>query len=121
MSKKILICDDEEGVRESLKLILSDHFDLIVTDSPQQCLDAFKNQNGHVGLVLLDIKMPKTSGLDVLSVIKQKSPKLPVVMVTGYHAVQAAKESSARGASAYLTKPFNKEDVTAVVKKWILK
>ncbi|PIW63473.1 MAG: sigma-54-dependent Fis family transcriptional regulator, partial [Candidatus Omnitrophica bacterium CG12_big_fil_rev_8_21_14_0_65_50_5] len=52
MSKKILICDDEEGVRESLKLILSDHFDLIVTDSPQQCLDAFKNQNGHVGLVL---------------------------------------------------------------------
>lgn len=121
MSKKILICDDEEGIRESLQLILSDHFDLIMTDSAQQCLDVVKTQNGNLGLVLLDIKMPKTNGLEVLSVIKEKSPKLPVVMVTGYHAVQAASESSARGASAYLTKPLNNKDVLATAQKWILK
>lgn len=121
MAKKVLICDDEEGVRESLKLVLSDHYNLIVVDSPAQCLNTVDQSPQDIGIVLLDIKMPKMSGLDVLTEIKKKLPATPVIMVTGYHAVQAATESSARGAQGYITKPFKGEDVLNAVKKFILK
>jgi DNA-binding NtrC family response regulator len=70
MSKKILIIDDEEGVRESLKIILADDYPLILTDGPEAGLDVLKNSGAEIGLVLLDIKMPHINGLDLLDEIK---------------------------------------------------
>ena len=110
MSKKILICDDEEGIRESLKLILEDHFELIVTDTGEQCLEIIKNSK-DVGLLLLDIKMPKVSGLDLLKVIKERHPQLNVVIVTGYRSVETAAEASRLGACGYIVKPFKSEEI----------
>ena len=110
MSKKILICDDEEGIRESLKLILEDHFELIVTDNGEQCLEILKNSK-DVGLLLLDIKMPKVNGLDLLKVIKERHPQLNVVIVTGYRSVETASEASRLGACGYIVKPFKSEEI----------
>ena len=110
MSKKILICDDEEGIRESLKLILEDHFELIVTDTGEQCLEILKNSK-DVGLLLLDIKMPKVSGLDLLKVIKERHSHLNVVIVTGYRSVETAAEASRLGACGYIVKPFKSEEI----------
>ena len=116
MSKKVLICDDEEGIRESLKLIVSEHFDCILVDSGQQCLDCLKNSK-DIGLVLLDIKMPKVSGLDLLTAIKQKTPEMPVIMVTGYRMGETINEASMRGASGYIIKPFKSTEIVEAVKK----
>ena len=102
-SKKILICDDEEGIRESLKLILGNHYDLILTDSGEQCLGCLDNDN-NIGLVLLDIKMPKINGLEILKAIKEKHSDLSVIIVTGYKSVEAASEASSLGASGYTWK-----------------
>jgi len=114
-SKKILICDDEEGIRESLKLILSDHHELIITDSSEQCLSILENSN-DIGLALLDIKMPKVNGLDVLKSIKEKHPDLPVIMVTGYKSVETASEAAQLGASGYIVKPFKTDEILESVR-----
>src|SRR3989338_699268 len=91
MTKKILICDDEEGIRESLKLILEDFYSLIVATEGSQCLECLENGK-DIGLVLLDIKMPQISGLDILKKIKEKQPGVNVIIITGYKSVETAAE-----------------------------
>jgi len=117
MSRKILICDDEEGIRESLKLILGDHYELILTENGPQALECLKNAADDIGLVLLDIKMPQDSGLDVLKEIKAKHPKLDVIIITGYKSVETATEAVHSGASGYIVKPFKSEEILYSVKK----
>lgn len=119
-SKKVLIVDDEEGIRESLKLILSDHYDLVVTDSGEQALRLVESDPA-IGLVLMDIKMPKVSGLDVLKEMKAKRPDLNVIMVTGYKAVETASQASHLGASGYIIKPFKSEEILKTVKRNLAK
>lgn len=116
MSQKILICDDEEGVRESLKLILSDHHDLVIVDGGQQAMHALEHTK-EIGLAFLDIKMPKVNGLDVLTEIKSKYPKVKIIMVTGYRSVETAAEATRLGACGYIIKPFKSEEILEAVKK----
>ena len=113
---KILICDDEEGIRESLKLILEDQFDLVLTDNGNECLNILKNTK-DIGLVLMDIKMPQTSGLDILEKIKIGYPDINVIIVTGYKSVETATEAVRRGANGYIVKPFKSEEILSVVRK----
>lgn len=114
-SKKILIVDDEPGIRESLNLILSDHYDLILTDSGAQALEIIDNCN-DIALVLMDIKMPQVNGLEVLAAIKQKRPDLNVIIITGYKSVETASEASSLGASGYIVKPFRSDEILEKVK-----
>lgn len=116
MSQKILICDDEEGIRESLKLIFSDHYNLILTNDGTQCLDCLTKAK-DVRLVLIDIKMPKINGLDILRQVKEKHPSIPVIIVTGYKSTETAVEAVRLGASGYIIKPFKSTEVLATVKK----
>ena len=116
MSKKIMICDDEEGVRESLKLILGETHDLAVVDGGQQALHTLEHAK-DIELIFMDIKMPKVNGLDVLTEIKSKYPKIKIIMVTGYRSVEAATEATRLGASGYIIKPFKSEEILDAVKK----
>ena len=113
---KILICDDEEGIRESLKLVLGDHYELITVDSGSMALEILAHSK-DIKVMLLDIKMPKMNGLDVLQEIKKKSPHLKIIMVTGYKSVETAAEAARLGASGYIVKPFKSEDILETVKK----
>ena len=115
MSHKILIVDDEESIRESLKLILADHYELILTDGSEQALDVLENAK-DVKIVLLDIKMRKVHGLDVLKEIKAKRPDVKVIMVTGYKSVETAAEASRLGAVGYIVKPFKAEEILNTVR-----
>ena len=119
MSKKILICDDEEGIRESLKLILGDHYDLILTEDGNQCLEVLANSN-DIGLVFMDIKMPQVNGLETLKAIQEKHPDIKVIIITGYKSVETATEAVKLGASGYIVKPFKSEEILAVAKNNII-
>lgn len=116
--KQILICDDEEGIRESLKLILGDHYPLVITQDGASCLEALKNSQ-NIGLLLIDIKMPKRNGLDVIKEIKEKYPSLKIIVVTGYRSVETAAEAVRLGACGYIVKPFKTEEILATVKSTI--
>lgn len=117
MSKKILIVDDEEGVRESLKLILGEQYDLILTEDGTQALDCLKNAP-DIGLVLMDIKMPKMNGLEVLAEMKKEYPKLSVILITGYKSVETAAEAVKLGACGYIVKPFKSDEILKAVRKF---
>jgi len=113
---KVLICDDEEGIRESLKLILGDHYSLVLVDSGDMALEVLSH-NKDIKVLLLDIKMPQTSGLDSLQEIKKKYPQLKIIMVTGYKSVETAAEAARLGACGYIVKPFKSVEILETVKK----
>ena len=115
-NSKILICDDEEGIRESLKLILADHFNLIAVDSGDMALEVLAHSK-DIKVMLLDIKMPQTNGLNVLQEIKKKYPHLKIIMVTGYKSVETAAEATRLGACGYIVKPFKSQEILETVKK----
>ena len=115
-SRKILIVDAELGIRESLNLILSDIYNLILVDSGTQALEIIDNCK-DLGLVLLDIKMPQVNGLEVLASIKEKRPNLKVIIITGYKSIETASEATTLGASGYIVKPFRSDEILEKVKK----
>ncbi|OGW75484.1 MAG: hypothetical protein A2Z72_01585 [Omnitrophica bacterium RBG_13_46_9] len=107
--KRILICDDEEGVRESLKLILEDDYDLSFAKDGSEAIE--KTRKRPADLVILDIKMPSMSGLETLKELKKCSPNIKVIMASGYKSVEAASEAVKNGASDYIIKPFDSKEV----------
>lgn len=105
MAKRILIVDDEESIVESLTLILS-HANYTV-DSCYDGLSAInKNDEENYDLILLDIKMPKMDGLEVLDKILAKNPDQLVIMISGHGNIETAVEATKKGAYNFLEKPL---------------
>ena len=111
---RILVADDEEGIRESLSLILGEEYDLDFAKDGEETLT--KAQQGSYELMLLDIKMPKRDGLEVLRQLKSRGTQLPVLVLTAYQSVELAKEAVKLGALDYMPKPFEREQVLAAVR-----
>ena len=105
-SEKILIVDDEEGVRG----MLADFFDTlgyqsISAQNGREALDLIEKH--HVSLVISDIKMPIMDGIELLKRIKKTHADLDVVLITGYGPDYSRKVVKEAGASDFITKPFN--------------
>ena len=109
IKKRILICDDEEGVRESLNLILEDDYDLEFASTGNDAVEKVKTS--PFDCILLDIKMPGKDGLETLEEIRTISPDVKVIIVTGYQSVETASKAVKLGAIDYITKPFENEEV----------
>lgn len=106
--EKILITDDEEGIVESLKLILED--ENYETDYAYNGFDALKKiAENDYDLMLLDIKMPRMDGMEVLESALKIKNELVVVMISGHGNVETAVESTKLGAFDFLQKPFDIE------------
>lgn len=110
---RILIADDEEGIRESLNLILGDDYALTFAVDGEDTLAKIKQ--GPYALILLDIKMPKLDGLEVLRRLKGLNVKTPILVLTAYQSVELAKEAIRLGARDYLPKPFEREQIIKAV------
>ncbi len=113
--KLILICDDEEGVRESLNLILGDDYKLDFAHNGNDALQYLKKNNPD--LIIMDIKMPQKNGLEALKEIRQQNLKCKIIMVTGYQSVETASEASKYNIFEYITKPFESSVVKETVEK----
>lgn len=115
MRKTILICDDEEGIRESLKLILDKDYDVTFASSGDEAIQEAKINKPDI--VILDIKMPKKDGLETLKELKKYSPSSKVIIATGYKSADIAQEAVRLGASDYIVKPFNRDSIVKLVQK----
>jgi len=115
MKKSILICDDEEGIRESLKLILEKDYDLTFAESGDEAIQKMKTTPAD--LVILDIKMPKKDGLDTLKELKKIRADSKVIIATGYKSIDVAHEAMKFGACDYVVKPFNRDGIRKVIEK----
>jgi len=112
---KILVIDDEAGIRSSLKGILEDEGYVVkTTDSGEKGLDVLKREN--FDLILLDIWLPQMSGLDVLEKIKKSEESLQVVMISGHGSIATAVKATKLGAYDFLEKPLTLEKVILTAK-----
>jgi CheY-like chemotaxis protein len=108
--RKVLVVDDEVVAANSVRRTLSRRgFRVDEAFSGHEALNRILTE--MYDLVLLDMKMPDTNGLELLPTIKKHRPKLPVVMVTGYASIDTAVEAIQRGASDYVAKPFTPDEL----------
>lgn len=120
MPKKILICDDEENVRESIKLILSYETDFVIIEASNgKDVPAILQNNPDIFLAILDLKMPGMNGLELLGVIKNGYPKIKVIMVSGYMDDETESQAYSLGISRYITKPFTFNNFIKIFKEVI--
>ena len=114
MRAKLLVVDDEAVVRESLREVLSiDGYEIELADSGEAALEAIRNDDYH--LILLDIRMPGMSGIEVLRQVNQISPETKVIMLTAHGTVESAVEALRHGAHDYILKPASAQNILASV------
>lgn len=111
----VLVIDDEEDLRLTLRSILKKDYSPQLASSGKEGLKLLKDQN--FALVLLDIRMPEMDGLQVLKKIKELNETLPVVMVTASRDVKSAVEAMKAGAEDFISKPFEVEELLVVIEK----
>lgn len=105
LSSKILIVEDDPGLREALEdtLLLGGYTVFTAVDVEQGLLEL---SNTQVDLVISDIQLGRLSGLDLLRSIKQKYPQMPVLLMTAFGTIDDAVKAMRDGATDYLSKPF---------------
>lgn len=115
LMETILIVDDEKNYLVVLSSFLSgEGYEPITADNAQQALDIVENTD--LDLVLTDMKMPSMDGIELLKRIKEKSPDLPVVMMTAYGTVEKAVEAMQLGAFNFVLKPFQNETLKQIIR-----
>jgi CheY-like chemotaxis protein len=107
----VLVVDDEPIVCHSVRRILSKQ-SCAVEEAFDVDSALLKMKLHKYDLVLLDLKMPKRSGMEVLRSIKSQWPDLPVVMVTGHGSIETAIEATKLGAFNFIPKPFTPDELT---------
>ena len=115
MSPRILICDDEIGPRESLRMILKDKYELLFAEDGQQAVDRLAEEK--VDLILIDINMPRLSGIEALQRIKEIDDEVQVLVITGFGSLDTAIQAMKYGAYDYITKPFDMNAILRLVEK----
>jgi DNA-binding response OmpR family regulator len=116
MEIKILVVDDEAAVRESLREILVlDGYDVDVAESGEAAIKNIKTIG--YDLMLLDIRMPGMSGIEVLRRVSQDSPETKVIMLTAHGTVETAVEALRHGAHDYILKPATAQNILSSVSR----
>jgi two-component system response regulator HydG len=116
MKLKTLIADDEEITLKHLSYALGKE-GLEVTTA-KNGIDALKRlETSDFDLLIADIKMPGMDGIALLSEVKEKYPEVDVIIITGFGSIESAVNAMSKGATDYVTKPFNLEELSLKVKK----
>ena len=112
----VLIVDDDPDILTALHDLLEHDGFLVTTAST--CRDALTQvRTANFGAVVLDIGLPDGDGLTVLETIQTLAPSLPVIVLTAFTSQDYRAKSLSRGAFSYLTKPYNRDDLRAVVRR----
>jgi DNA-binding NtrC family response regulator len=115
-SRSILVVDDEEALRTVLSSELSGEGYQV--DSASDGDEAISTiQSKKFDLVLLDIKMPKVDGFEVLKFIKKNSPEMKVIMLTAFADLKNAIESKKLGAEDFISKPYDLVDLLTTIER----
>jgi DNA-binding NtrC family response regulator len=113
ITQKILVVDDEENVCQSIKKVLSRKgYDVSQALTVDDAVKLIKEMT--FDLVITDMMIPGTSGLELLQIIRDHYPELEVIMITGYASIESAVSATKLGATAYLPKPFTPDELTKV-------
>ena len=103
--RTLLIVDDEEGPRQSLRVVFKEDYNLLMANDGARAIELAK-QN-HVDVVITDIRMVGMSGVELLEHLKAVDPAIEVIMLTAYETVDTLRFALRLGACDYLNKPFD--------------
>ncbi|PLX93984.1 MAG: DNA-binding response regulator [Desulfuromonas sp.] len=114
--ERILIVDDEEGMRRMLARLLGrEGYDIVTAGSGSEALRQIEADD--FDLVITDINMPEMDGLELLKEAKAFNPALPAIVITAYGTVESAVQALRGGAYDYITKPFESDEIKLTVAK----
>lgn len=113
---KLLLIDDEEGARKLLRIsLVSDGYSVITAENGRQGIELFEQHRPSI--VLIDIRMPGMSGLDVLKMIKETDAETEVIVITAHADMEIAIKSLQLDASDFITKPISIEVLSAALNR----
>ena len=118
--ERILVADDDAGIRQLLREFLEDEgYTVSEAENGNQVIAAFARDQDVPELVLMDVRMPDKSGLDVLRELSEaQGAQLPFVIMTAYGSASIAIDAIQLGAYDYITKPFDLDDVLLTVRRF---
>lgn len=117
---RILIADDDPDIRELCEMVLShEGFEVLVAQNAPECLSLAHKQTPD--LILLDWMMPGVDGMEALQLLKGSAAtaEIPVVMVTAFGGPMEITLATHYGAEAYVTKPFEAEELVSLVRRFV--
>ena len=117
---RILVIDDEEHVRKSVRMVLTKAgYDVVEAEDGEQGINAIKSGDNPlmVDMILCDIRMPKINGVEAIAYFRSQFPSIPVVVMTGHPDFESATAFLKQGVLDYLAKPVEKDRLLAVVQK----
>ncbi len=110
----ILAIDDELGPRESLRMLFKDDYKVVTAENGEQGIKALKEYDPDI--IILDLRMPGKNGLETLEEIRDIDEKVPVIILTGYGDMEAAKRAIHLGTLEFISKPFDIAEIRRIVK-----
>src|SRR2546425_5606348 len=110
---QVLVIDDEMGPPESLRMLLKPEYHVHTADCVEAGIKLLKEKQPDT--VVMDIRMPGVTGIEGLRKIREIDPYLSVIMLTGFGALDTAKEALRLGANDYISKPFDAGEMRAVI------
>ena len=112
----ILVVDADPDIREALSdMLRHEGYRVKAVGTGAEALQRIRRE--HYEVALLDIRLPDLDGLSILRVMKESNPSLPVIVLTGYATVENTIETLVKSAFAYLTKPYNREEIKAILRR----
>ena len=117
---RVLIVDDEESIRKTLRLTLAKAgYDVVEADDGARGMDVIGADDNPlmVDAVICDIRMPKINGLEAIAYFRQQYPSVPVLVLTGYPDIQLATDLLKQGVADYLVKPVERDKLVAGVER----
>jgi DNA-binding NtrC family response regulator len=117
---RILIVDDDESIRKVLVAVLEENE--YVVDSAKDGKEAIeKTSRGFYNLALVDIRLPDSEGTKLIAKMKETTPRMRKIIITGYPSLQNAVDALNKGADAYIMKPFDMDKVLQTIKEQLEK
>ena len=118
----LLVVDDEEGVRRSLKRVLEkDGYRIVLAENGSEALGIIRSDGQGIETVISDYRMPGMDGLETLVEIGRLNAEITRIMLTGYATMASAIEAVNAGIDGFLTKPFENEELRAKVREYTIK
>ena len=112
--KTILICDDDQGMRDTIAAILKRDYNVLTVSSGEAALGLLKHED--VDLILLDVRLPGISGFDVLRIVKENYSLVECIMISAINEVETAVQAMKHGAYHYITKDFDYDHLRSLVR-----
>jgi DNA-binding NtrC family response regulator len=110
----ILVMEDEEAVARGLEMVLQEEgYDVDLAFTGARALETFTTSD--IDLVVADLRLPDTDGLEIIKIVKERKPETEVVIITGYSSVSSAVDAMKIGVADYLPKPFTENEIKVAI------